>query len=105
MKTKYLLRLTVLSSISFFCSCASYNQSTQEFRNSWDQGDEGSALVHLEKAGQSIKPGHDEELLWNLEMATVARANNNNELSDIHAANAKSIANEKFAGGAMQTVT
>ena len=102
MKTKYLLRLTVLSSISFFCSCASYNQSTQEFRNSWDQGDEGSALVHLEKAGQSIKPGHDEELLWNLEMATVARANNNDELSDIHAANAKSIANEKFAGGAIK---
>ena len=65
-------------------------------------GDEGSALVHLEKAGESIKAGHDEELLWNLEMASVTRANRMNELSDIHIRNAKSIADEKFIGGAIK---
>ena len=80
MNKKLILRLLVLACVFFFGSCASYQQSTQEFRNSWDMGDEGSALVHLEKAGQTIKPGHDEELLWNLEMATVARANKMNEL-------------------------
>ena len=102
MYKKSILRLLILKSVLFFCSCASYQQSTQEFRNSWDIGDEGSALVHLEKAGKSITPGHDEELLWNLEMASVARANRMNELSDIHIGNAKSIADEKFIGGAIK---
>ncbi|MDC1004921.1 hypothetical protein OAQ34_04770 [Opitutales bacterium] len=102
MYKKSIFRLLILQSVLFFCSCASYQQSTQEFRNSWDIGDEGSALVHLEKAGESIKAGHDEELLWNLEMASVARANRMNELSDIHIGNAKSIADEKFIGGAIK---
>jgi len=102
MYKKLIFRLLILQSVLFFSSCASYQQSTQEFRNSWDIGDEGSALVHLEKAGESIKAGHDEELLWNLEMASVARANRMNELSDIHIGNAKSIADEKFIGGAIK---
>ena len=102
MYKKSIFRLLILQSVLFFSSCASYQQSTQEFRNSWDIGDEGSALVHLEKAGESIKAGHDEELLWNLEMASVARANRMNELSDIHIGNAKSIADEKFIGGAIK---
>ena len=102
MYKKSIFRLLILQSVLLFCSCASYQQSTQEFRNSWDMGDEGSALVHLEKAGESIKAGHDEELLWNLEMASVTRANRMNELSDIHIRNAKSIADEKFIGGAIK---
>jgi hypothetical protein len=102
MNKKLILRLLVLACVFFFGSCASYQQSTQEFRNSWDMGDEGSALVHLEKAGQTIKPGHDEELLWNLEMATVARANKMNELADLHVGRAKSITDEKFIGGAIK---
>ena len=99
---KLSLRLLVFVPVLFFGSCASYQQSTQEFRNSWDMGDEGSALVHLEKAGETIKPGHDEELLWNLEMASVARANQMNELADQHVGRAKSIADQKFIGGAIK---
>ena len=102
MYKKSIIRLLVLACVFFFGSCASYQQSTLEFRNSWDIGDEGSALVHLEKAGKTIKPGHDEELLWNLEMASVARANKMNELSDMHIGNAKSIADQKFIGGAIK---
>jgi hypothetical protein len=64
------LNLFSLALILGFSSCASYQTSTKEFRNSWDLGDEVSALSNLEKAGQSIKSGHDEELLWNLEMIT-----------------------------------
>ena len=56
----------------------------------------------MEKAGKTITPGHDEELLWNLEMASVARANKMNELSDMHIGNAKSIADQKFIGGAIK---
>ena len=62
-------------------------------------GDEVLALSHLEKAGQSITTGHDEELLWNLEMITTSRANQANELTDRHIERAKSIADENFGGG------
>ena len=62
-------------------------------------GDEVLALSHLEKAGQSITTGHDEELLWNLEMITTSRANQANELADRHIERAKSIADENFGGG------
>ena len=78
-----------------FSSCASYQTSTKEFRNSWDLGDEVSALSNLEQAGQSIQTGHDEELLWNLEMITTSRANKANELTDLHIDRAKSIADKK----------
>jgi hypothetical protein len=93
------LNLFSLALILGFSSCASYQTSTKEFRNSWDLGDEVSALSNLEKAGQSIKSGHDEELLWNLEMITTSRANKANELTDIHINRAKSIADENFGGG------
>ena len=82
-----------------FSSCASYQQSTQDFRNSWDLGDETQALSHLEKAGQSIQAGDDEELLWNMEMVTVSRSNQINELTDYHIARAKSITEKNFGGG------
>ena len=62
-------------------------------------GDEINALTDLEKAGQSIKSGHDEELLWNMEMVTVSRANKVHELTDLHIERAKSIADENFGGG------
>ena len=62
-------------------------------------GDEVSALSNLEKAGQSIQAGHDEELLWNMEMITVSRANKANELTDFHIDRAKSIADQNFGGG------
>ena len=64
-----------------------------------DLGDEINALSDLEKAGQSIKNGHDEELLWNMEMVTVSRANKAHELTDLHIDRAKSIADENFGGG------
>ena len=96
---KYLSQITLSFIIIGFCSCASYQQSTQEFRNSWDLGDEINALTDLEKAGQSIKSGHDEELLWNMEMVTVSRANKVHELTDLHIERAKSIADENFGGG------
>ena len=96
---KIILNLTILACVSFFSSCASYQQSTREFRNSWDAGDEKTALVNLEKAGKSIKPGHDEELLWNLEMTSVARANQLPELYDFHLDWAKTLVDEKFGGG------
>ena len=102
MSKRFFINLLALGSVLFFCSCASYQQSTQEFRTSWDVGNESASLAHLEKAGQSIKAGHDEELLWNLEMASVARANQLNELSDFHIGNAKSITDLKFAGGAIK---
>ena len=62
-------------------------------------GDEVTALSNLEKAGQSIRSGHDEELLWNMEMVTVSRANKANQLTDIHIERAKSIVDENFGGG------
>ena len=96
---KYLSQITLSFIILGLCSCASYQQSTQEFRNSWDLGDEINALTDLEKAGQSIKSGHDEELLWNMEMVTVSRANKVHELTDLHIERAKSIADENFGGG------
>ena len=95
---KYLSQITLSFIIIGFCSCASYQQSTQN-RNSWDLGDEINALTDLEKAGQSIKSGHDEELLWNMEMVTVSRANKVHELTDLHIERAKSIADENFGGG------
>jgi len=98
MKNK-LAPLLCLSIVVGFSSCASYQTSTKEFRNSWDLGDEVSALSDLEKAGQSIQAGHDEELLWNLEMITTSRANKANELTDLHIDRAKSIADENFGGG------
>lgn len=91
--------LTLLAFASILSSCASYQQSTREFRNSWDQGDEVSALANLEKAGKKIKPGHDEELLWNLEMASVSRANQLPELADYHFGLSKTLVDEKFGGG------
>ena len=94
-----LASLLCISGILCFSSCTSYHQSTKEFRNSWDLGDEVQALSYLEKAGQSIKEGHDEELLWNMEMITVSRANQANELTDLHIDRAKSIADENFGGG------
>lgn len=102
MNKKLFLHLFTSGPVLLFCSCATYQQSTKEFRASWDVGNEAAALVHLEKAGESIKAGHDEELLWNLEMASVARANQLNELSDFHIGNAKSITDLKFAGGAIK---
>ncbi len=96
---KMLTSLSLLAIVSMLSSCASYQQSTREFRKSWDQGDEAAALANLEKAGQKIKPGHDEELLWNLEMATVCRANQLNELSDFHFDLSKTLVDEKFGGG------
>ena len=98
MKNK-LAPLLCLAIVVGFSSCASYQTSTKEFRNSWDLGDEVSALSNLEKAGQSIQAGHDEELLWNLEMITTSRANKANELTDLHIDRAKSIADENFGGG------
>ena len=86
-------------SLLFFCSCASYNQNTSDFRNSWDLGDEVTALANLEKAGQFIKNGHDEELLWNMEMVTVSRANRANELTDVHINRSRSIVDKNFGGG------
>ncbi|MEC8421263.1 MAG: hypothetical protein VXZ32_09095 [Verrucomicrobiota bacterium] len=96
---KNLSQITLAFLILGLCSCASYQQSTQEFRNSWDLGDEVTALSNLEKAGQSIRSGHDEELLWNMEMVTVSRANKANQLTDIHIERAKSIVEENFGGG------
>ncbi|MEK9773558.1 MAG: hypothetical protein VW576_08320 [Opitutae bacterium] len=96
---KFAINLLCIISICFFSSCASYQQSTREFRNSWDQGDEAVALVNLEKAGKSIKPGHDEELLWNLEMASVSRANQLPEVYDFHLDWAKTLVDENFGGG------
>ncbi len=98
MKNK-VIQLSCLAVMSGFSSCASYQISTQEFRNSWDLGDEVSALTNLEKAGQSITTGHDEELLWNLEMITTSRANQADELTDLHIERAKSIADKNFGGG------
>jgi hypothetical protein len=98
MKKKFSPIFSLFSLIGL-SSCASYQQSTREFRNSWDLGDEVMALSHLEKAGQSIKTGHDEELLWNMEMVTVSRANLAGELTDLHIDRAKSIAEENFGGG------
>ncbi|MDA9110460.1 hypothetical protein N9J62_00915 [bacterium] len=96
---KSLCYLVLLSSVSLFSSCASYQQSTREFRNSWDQGNEAEALVKLEKAGKAIKPGHDEELLWNLEMSSVARANQLPQIADYHLDISKSLVDENFGGG------
>ena len=96
---KHLSQITLSFIFLGLCSCASYQQSTQEFRNSWDLGDEINALSDLEKAGQSIKNGHDEELLWNMEMVTVSRVNKAHELTDLHIDRAKSIADENFGGG------
>ena len=96
---KYLSQITLSSLLLGFCSCASYQQSTQEFRNSWDLGDELTALSNLEKAGQSITNGHNEELLWNMEMITVSRANQANALTDFHIDRAKSITDQNFGGG------
>jgi hypothetical protein len=91
--------ITFLAGILGLSSCASYQQSTKAYRESWDLGDEVQALFHLEKAGQSIKQGHDEELLWNMEMVTISRANKANALTDLHLDRAKSIADENFGGG------
>lgn len=98
MKNKLTL-ITFLAGILGLSSCASYQQSTKAYRESWDLGDEVQALLHLEKAGQSIKQGHDEELLWNMEMVTISRANKANALTDLHLDRAKSIADENFGGG------
>ena len=83
----------------FFTSCASYQQSTREFRNSWDQGNEVEALANLEDAGKDIKPGHDEELLWNLEMSSVLRSNQLPEQADYHLGVSKTLVDENFGGG------
>jgi hypothetical protein len=91
--------ITFLAGVLGLSSCASYQQSTKAYRESWDLGDEVQALLHLEKAGQSIKQGHDEELLWNMEMVTISRANKANALTDLHLDRAKSIADENFGGG------
>lgn len=80
-------------------SCASYQRNTEEFRKSWDQGDEIGALTNLEKAGESVRPGHDEELLWNLEMSTVTRANQLPDLAKMHLDVAKRLVEENFGGG------
>ena len=96
---KFFLNISVISFICLMSSCASYQQSTAEFRKSWDQGDEIGALVNLEKAGKSIRPGHDEELLWNLEMSSVARANKLPPLVDMHLNVAKQLVDENFGGG------
>ena len=98
MKNKLTL-ITFLAGVLGLSSCASYRQSTKAYRESWDLGDEVQALLHLEKAGQSIKQGHDEELLWNMEMVTISRANKANALTDLHLDRAKSIADENFGGG------
>ena len=98
MKNKLTL-ITFLAGVLGLSSCASYQQSTKAYRESWDLGDEVQALLHLEKAGQSIKQGHDEELLWNMEMVTISRANKANALTDLHLDRAKSIADENFGGG------
>ncbi len=97
--SKTLLSILCTWIMAGFSSCASYQQSTQDFRNSWDLGDETQALSHLEKAGQSIQAGDDEELLWNMEMVTVSRSNQINELTDYHIARAKSITEKNFGGG------
>jgi hypothetical protein len=91
--------LSTLAFVWFFSSCASYQHSTKEFRNSWNQGDEIGALENLDKAGKSIKPGHDEELLWNLEMSSVLRANQLPEASTYHLEVSKSLVDANFGGG------
>ena len=96
---KITLHLSVLGIICLLSSCASYQQSTADFRNSWDQGDAVGALANLEKAGKSITPGHDEELLWNLEMSTVARANQLPQMAEMHMNVAKELVDENFGGG------
>ena len=96
---KILCSLTTLIVASFFTSCASYQQSTREFRNSWDQGNEVEALANLEDAGKDIKPGHDEELLWNLEMSSVLRSNQLPEQADYHLGVSKTLVDENFGGG------
>ena len=96
---KNLTLITFLAGVLGLSSCASYQQSTKAYRESWDLGDEVQALSHLEKAGQSIKQGHDEELLWNMEMVTISRANKADALTDLHLDRAKSIADENFGGG------
>jgi hypothetical protein len=96
---KITLHLSILGIICLLSSCASYQQSTADFRNSWDQGDAVGALANLEKAGKSITPGHDEELLWNLEMSTVARANQLPQMAEMHMDAAKGLVDENFGGG------
>ena len=51
-------------------------------------------MANLESAGKSIKPGHDEELLWNLEMSSVARANQLPQLAEMHMNVAKELVGE-----------
>ena len=96
---KLFIHLSAVGTICFLSSCATYQRSTVEFRNSWDQGDTVGALANLESAGKSIKPGHDEELLWNLEMSSVARANQLPQLAEMHMNVAKELVDQNFGGG------
>ncbi|MDG1138320.1 MAG: hypothetical protein P8N49_02215 [Opitutales bacterium] len=96
---KLISHLSAVGILCFFSSCASYQRNTAEFRNSWDQGDTIGALANLEKAGSTIKPGHDEELLWNLEMSSVARANQLPQMAELHLNEAKTLVDQNFGGG------
>jgi len=88
----------VLLITCLFSSCGSYHQSTKEFREAWDMGNEVAALEKIQAAGSSIKEGHDEQLLWNLEMISVARANGNHDLADFHLAQASALTGDQTAG-------
>ena len=58
-----------------------------------------NVLFHHPPGPESIQAGDDEELLWNMEMVTVSRSNQINELTDYHIARAKSITEKNFGGG------
>nr|ADD96286.1 hypothetical protein [uncultured organism MedDCM-OCT-S08-C1656] len=61
-------------------------------------GDEVTALAKIQAAGSSIKEGHDEELLWNLEMLSMARANEEDALADFHLERASQLTEDQTSG-------
>jgi|GEM_PF-930313 len=88
--------------LGFLQGCKSYESLTKEFRESWDAGDSITALGKLQEAGEHIEPGHNEELLYNLEMASVARANQEKNLANQHLDHAKAITEQHFGGGLLK---
>lgn len=95
---KAISQLLVLLITCLCTSCGSYHQSTKEFRKAWDMGDEVTALAKIQAAGSSIKEGHDEELLWNLEMLSMARANEEDALADFHLERASQLTEDQTSG-------
>ncbi|MBT5691652.1 MAG: hypothetical protein HN675_11240 [Opitutae bacterium] len=91
-------RLLILALVSLG-GCSTYEDLTEEYRKSWDNGDITSALGHLQKAGERIDEKHPERLLWNLEMVTVARVNQEKSLSNFHLRNSINYIDQKFGSG------